>query len=178
MDNVIGRIAAQAERYRIAAPFGVFAAFLFFVVSATPVLATPFGIAKTDDLLFGSFVAGIGGTVTIAPSSGARSAIGVTLINSTFRAASFSVSCSADVCTTGSRYTFALPLDNTAALSGPGDSMYLTSFMAYSVGKGNSAEGRLVGDSDTLKVGATLNVGASQIPGSYTGSFSVTVTYQ
>ena len=31
---------------------------------------------------------------------------------------------------------------------------------------------------DMFKVGATLNVGASQTPGVYTGTYTVTVTYQ
>jgi hypothetical protein len=33
------------------------------------------------------------------------------------------------------------------------------------------------GGTSSFLVGATLNVGASQTPGSYSGSFSVTVSY-
>ncbi len=181
MDNVIGRIAAQSERFSIAAPFWLFAAFLL-VVFATPALANnTFGIAKTDDLLFGSFVAGSGGTVVIAPSTGARSATdGVTLMNymSTSKAASFTVSCIAggtDNCQTTSGYLIALP--SSATLTSGGNSMNVGTFLAHSANNG-SASGRLVGGYDTLNVGATLTVGANQAPGSYTGSFSVTVTYQ
>ncbi len=35
----------------------------------------------------------------------------------------------------------------------------------------------LVGGSDTFNVGATLNVGATQASGTYSGTFAVTVNY-
>ncbi len=35
----------------------------------------------------------------------------------------------------------------------------------------------LVGGSDTFNVGATLNVGATQAAGTYSGTFDVTVNY-
>ncbi len=35
----------------------------------------------------------------------------------------------------------------------------------------------LVGGSDTFNVGATLNVGAAQVAGTYSGTFAVTVNY-
>ncbi len=35
----------------------------------------------------------------------------------------------------------------------------------------------LVGGSDTFNVGATLNVGAAQASGTYSGTFAVTVNY-
>jgi hypothetical protein len=40
-----------------------------------------------------------------------------------------------------------------------------------------SGTGTLAGGTQTLSVGARLNVGAGQVAGDYTGEFSVTVAY-
>jgi hypothetical protein len=125
-------------------------------------------ITRTGDLGFGSFVAGAGGTVTVAPS-GARSASGVFLIPSSQGAAArFEVRGDGDA-----GYTIGLPaeavLDN-----GAGQTMTLRDFTSAP-----SAFGRLsLGGTQTISVGATLNVGANQASGSYSGTFSVTVNYQ
>lgn len=152
----------------------------FFAVSAAPALANTFSIVNNDTLVFGSFVAGSGGTVTIGASTGARSATGgVTLINSSYRAARFTVSCvadgGADTCTSTSTYSID-PVVGVSLTSGA-NSMSVGTFSVYSVNTASSS-GLLSGGTDSLKVGATLTVGSNQVPGSYSGSFSVTVVYQ
>lgn len=131
-------------------------------------------IVKTQDLTFGGFVAGNGGSVTISPG-GARTASGdVTLLNSgassNFSAASF------DVSGMGlAKYSIALPSDNSVSLvNSQGNSMSLTSFTSSPSGSGQLS----ITGTQTLAVGATLVVGGGQPPGSYTGSFSVTVTFE
>lgn len=170
------------SKFRTTVPLGLVMAAILFAATATPVLAGTniFSIANNDSMLFGSFVAGSGGTVTIGASSGARSATGgVSLINSTYRAARFAVSCTtgggSDACTSTSTYTVSSIADTT--LTSGGNSMAIGNFTVYSVNTANSS-GQLSGGTDTLKAGATLTVGSNQVPGSYSGSFSVTVAYQ
>jgi hypothetical protein len=169
-----------SSRYRIAAPFGLLMTVFFFAASATPADANSFSIVNTDTLAFGAFVAGTGGTLKIGASSGARSTTGgVTLMNSTFRAARFTVSCvaggGADTCTSTSIYSMD-PVAGITLTSGA-NSMSIANFSVYSVNTANSS-GQLSGGTDSLKVGATLTVGNNQAPGSYSGSFSVIVAYQ
>jgi len=173
-------MARFASRFRNTAPFAVMMAAFFFAASATPVLSNSFSIVNNDTLLFGSLVAGTGGTVTIGASAGARSATGgVTLVNSSYRAARFTVRCvvdsGTDTCTSTSTYSID-PVANISLTSGA-NSMSVGTFSVYSVNTANSS-GQLYGGTDSLKVGATLTVGNTQAPGSYSGSFSVTVVYQ
>lgn len=150
------------------------------VALASPVAANTFSLTTTDALEFGSFVAGSGGTVTIAAASGLRTSTGtVLLVNSSSREARLSVSCTvdggSDSCTTSSTYSVD-PVADTTLTSG-GNTMPIGSFSAYSIQTGSSS-GQLASGSDTLKIGATLTVGNNQPPGNYSGSFSVTVIYQ
>jgi|SRR6185369_10090355 len=169
-----------SSKFRISVPFGLVMAVIFFAAFAMPADANTFSIVNNDTLLFGTFVAGTGGTVAIGASSGARSATGgVTLVNSSYRAARFTVSCvadgGADNCTPTSTYS----IDTVAGISmtSGANSMSVGIFPVYSVNTATSG-GRLSGGTDSLKVGATLTVGNNQAPGSYSGSFSVTVVYQ
>lgn len=131
-------------------------------------------LAKVQDLSFGAFAAGAGGTITISPQ-GLRTAGGdVTLMTvgqaSQGSAASFDVTGSPNA-----TYQITLPANNSVTLAGSqGGSMSVTSFSSSpSPGGQLSAVG-----SQTLNVGATLAVGNNQAPGSYSGNFAVTVTFQ
>lgn len=168
------------SKFRITAAFGLLMAVVFFAASVTPADANSFSIVNNDPLTFGTFVAGTGGTVTIGASTGARSATGgVMLINSSYRAAWFTVSCvagvGADTCTSTSIYSID-PVAGITLTSGA-NSMSVGNFSVYSVNTANSS-GQLSGGTDSLKVGATLTVGNNQARGSYSGSFQVTVAYQ
>jgi len=155
---------------------------IFFVAAAATPADAGVNIVKTADLAFGSLIAGSGGTgtVTIAPSNGQRTATGgVTLMNSTYQAASFTVSCTGLPCLLTLYYNIDSVSDIT--LTSGGNSMSVGSFKPYSVNNsGSSTQGVLIpllAPTDTLKVGATLTVGNNQAPGNYSGNFSVTVTY-
>jgi hypothetical protein len=143
--------------------------------SAVPALAkivAAIAISNTADLNFGSVVASVaGGTVVLAPSAGAngRTATGVTLSNTTgVSAARFTVTGEA-----GAGYGVTLPGDSDVTLTGAGDPMTITAFTSSPSG----TNGLLTAGTQTLYVGGTLNVGASQAAGSYAGTFDVTVTY-
>ncbi|MDR9438013.1 MAG: DUF4402 domain-containing protein [Halomonas sp.] len=127
-------------------------------------------IQNTRGLSFGSFVAGSGGSVAVSPS-GLRSAGGdVLLIRSgEGLAAEFTVSGNAEA-----TYTIQLPGDDFVTLTGPGSDMVINNFTSTPSGTGGQLS---AGGSQILTVGGTLNVGFSQTPGDYAGSFSVIVNY-
>lgn len=127
-------------------------------------------IQNTRGLSFGSFVAGAGGTVVVSPAS-ERSATGSTMLvpSKNGQSAQFTVEGDPDA-----TYSIDLPADSTVFLTGPGVDMALTNFTSEPSGAGGqlSATG-----SQTLSVGATLQVQDSQASGSYSGSFDVIVNY-
>jgi hypothetical protein len=128
-------------------------------------------LLNTRGIGFGSFAAGTGGAVLISPV-GARSATGgVVLISaSEGAAAQFTISGDPDF-----TYSISLPSDGTVALiDGAGHSMEVSGFTSYP-----SLSGQLSsGGSQALAIGASLNVGANQPAGNYSGSFLITVNYE
>ncbi len=144
--------------------------------SATPAgatIAAAITIVHTAHLHFGQIVAGTGaGTVVqTAASSPTRTASGCTLGNTTgMSPATFTVGGEPNA-----TYAITLPGDGDVTLDdgGAGDVMAITAWSSSPVTTGTlSGAG-----AQTLYVGGTLNVGAAQVAGSYTGTFDVIVTY-
>jgi hypothetical protein len=135
----------------------------------TPVNAI--SLLNTRGIAFGAFAAGTGGSVVISPE-GSRSATGdVVLISaSDGAAAQFTISGDADFA-----YSIDLPSDGTVELSdSAGHSMTINGFTSSPPLFGQLSS---LG-SQELAVGATLNVGANQPAGNYSGTFLVTVNYE
>jgi hypothetical protein len=144
--------------------------------SATPAgatIAAAITIVHTAHLNFGQIVAGTGaGTVEQTPAaSPTRTATGCTLGNTTgMSPATFSVGGEPNA-----TYAITLPDDDDVTIddAGAGDPMAITAWTSSPSGTGTlSGAG-----AQTLYVGGTLNVGAAQVAGVYTGTFDVTVTY-
>ncbi|MFB3150089.1 MAG: DUF4402 domain-containing protein [Alphaproteobacteria bacterium] len=137
-------------------------------VDVTATILAPISISAGGDMDFGTMVpTGIpGGTVTVTPA-GAISSVDVDLFGGFPAAAAFDVTGAS-----GQAYSITLPLNGTVALTGPGAPMAVDAFTDDA-----GANPILVGGSDTFNVGATLNVGATQASGTYSGTFSVTVNY-
>jgi len=151
--------------------FALFLSTLACVAAASPSWAGPIGIGPaTQSLAFGSFVAGSGGTVTLAANPPARiSSGGVVLLPSgSWSGASFSVT--GDPAAT---YAITLPGNGTVALTSGANTMAVNSFTSSPASTGQLG----AGGSQTLSVGATLSVGNNQASGTYSGSFAVTVEY-
>lgn len=157
-----------------------FTASMFGQASATATAAativTPISIAKTVDMNFGNVAvsATTGGTVVLAPA-GTRTtggAGGVTLpaTAGTVAAASFTV-------TGAGSYTYAitLPAGSTTIDDNATHTMTVDTWTSTPATTGTLS----AGGSQTLLVGATLNVAAAQTAGSYLSDtpFTVTVNY-
>lgn len=126
-------------------------------------------ILATQALVFGSFAAGAGGTVTVSAVGVRSKGGGVTLVSSgSGSAASFNVSGNASA-----SYAITLPGNGVVSLTSGAHSMAVSAFTSSPVLNGLLNGG----GTQSLAVGATLNVGSGQASGSYAGTFDVTVEY-
>lgn len=138
--------------------------------TATAVILTPLSITTQTNMDFGDIVAGAGGDVVLNPQTVARSTTGPAVFG-TFSLATFNVTGNND-----GVLTISLPADHTITRATGTETMDIDAFSSFPSGTITlSAAG-----AGTLTVGATLNVGASQVPGTYENAagFTVTVNYQ
>lgn len=144
--------------------------------TATTTVITPLAINKMVDLSFGNIAAsGAAGTVTVNTDGGRTFGGGVTGAGGTPTAARFDL-----IGQASAGYT--ITYDTGVTLTGPGTPMALTQISDLTGAGGASgtiATGTLsAGGLQSLYVGGTLAVGASQTPGAYTGTFNALVNYQ
>lgn len=135
-------------------------------------LITPITITKTVDMNFGNVaVSASSGTVVLTPEGTRSPTGGVTLpvTAGTITAASFTVTGSPSY-----TYSISLPASPITITDGAGHNMSVGTFTSTP-----TPTGLLTAGTQTLTVGATLSVGASQVAGAYTSAtpFSVTVNY-
>ena len=140
--------------------------------NASATIVTPIAIANTVEMNFGNVSPHptLGGTVVLSPA-GARTPTNVTLpaTTGTVTAASFTVTGQANF-----TYSITLPAGATTISSG-GNDMTVDTWTSNPTPTGDLG----AGGSQTLTVGATLNVAAAQAAGTYTlgTPFTVTVNY-
>ncbi len=135
--------------------------------SADAEVVTPIGISNTTGLNFGRVAeTGVAGTVVLDTAS-ARTPTNVDLLSGgTVTAATFAVTGEVS-----EAYSITLPASATI-ISGA-NNMTVDTF-THDAGGAPALDGS---GNDSFNVGATLNVGAAQAAGSYTGTFAVTVNY-
>ena len=126
-------------------------------------------LAKSADLNFGDVVAGASLGTVVMTSASARSATGGTTLGNANGAAAAGFNVGGQASAT---YAITLPGAASTISDGGGHTMTVDTWT------GSKATGTLSGaGADTFTVGATLHVGANQVAGTYTGTFSVTVAY-
>jgi hypothetical protein len=135
--------------------------------SASVEILSTLNVAKVADLNFGQIAANGAGTLTIA-GDGTTTCAAALVCTGTRAPASFSVAGTA-----GTAVTAAVTTPSITLSDGAGHSMTVNTFDVYF-----PAGSTLVGGATTFDVGAKLAVGAAQVAGAYTGSFSVSVEYQ
>ncbi|HEY3371329.1 MAG TPA: DUF4402 domain-containing protein [Prolixibacteraceae bacterium] len=140
---------------------------------ASATIVTPISIVKVDDMNFGNVAiqGSNDGTVVLTPAGGRTADAGATLpaIKGTVSAASFTVSGQ-----TG--YTYAITLPSTLTITSGLNYMIVDAFTSTPDATG-TLDATL--GTETISVGATLNVNAGQGAGVYTNTagFEVTVNY-
>lgn len=140
--------------------------------TATAIIVSPISLTKNVDMNFGNVAVqtAAGGTVVLATDGSRTKTGGVTLPNvaGSPAAASFTVDGQG-------AYTYAITLPSSALTITSGlNTMTVDNFVSTP-----SVTGQLVAGTQTLNVGAILNVGAAQAAGTYVSAtpFSVTVNY-
>jgi Domain of unknown function (DUF4402) len=139
--------------------------------TATATTLRPLSVVKTDDLEFGSLVpSALAGTATINPVTDARTTSGGTT----------GVSGALPM---AAHFTAAGVFNAIALISLPGSITLTrvsgTETMTVTAISSNGPTLRLFPATPTIDiaVGGTLGVGANQVPGNYTGTFTVNVFY-
>jgi len=148
-------------------------------VTTTGIVVAPLTIAKVLDLNFGKFMSGTGaaaGTVVVGTDNAQSVTGGVTTsaaLGATAKAATFTITGEPNA-----TYAITYPAQTTLTGTG-GDPMTIGSFTnAVNVGSVALGVGTLPGSGpQVLSVGATLDVGAEQVAGSYAGTLDVAVNY-
>jgi hypothetical protein len=142
--------------------------------TASATIITPIAITNAGDMNFGNIaVSTAPGTVVLpAVLAPVRSATG----GCTLPATTGTVSAAAFTVTGQTGFTYSITLPASASLTGPGPAMTANAFVSTPT---VLAGGLLTGGTQTLYVGATLNVAAAQTAGVYTTAtaFTVTVNY-
>ncbi|MFQ3181564.1 MAG: hypothetical protein ACI9Z4_001162 [Polaribacter sp.] len=145
--------------------------------TATATIIAPIAITNALDMNFGNLAVqaggtGTSGTVVIAPAGTRTRTAGVTLPSTTgtFTAASFTIG-------GASGYTYVITIPSTGYIVTKATTLETMTVSAFT--SSPSSTGILKGGSETLNIGATLNVAAGQVPGVYTNAtgFDVTVNY-
>lgn len=138
--------------------------------AAQVAVVTPLSFVKTGDLRFGAIIPGaLAGTVTISPTTSARTRTGpLTLVGANFGPATFLGL--ADRNRTILLTRGPLPVLTRA---GGGATMNVT-VLTTQRNNFNTPGGQVL----NINVGGTLQVGANQLPGLYTGTFNITIAYQ
>jgi len=140
-------------------------------ISAT--IVVPIGITKTVDMNFGSIISSATpGTVKLEPTGAVSATGGITIPaeKGSVTPASFQV-------TGEGNYTYSITLSSESysltRVTGP-ETMIVNNFTSFP-----SGNGKLTSGSQTILVGATLSVGASQPPSEYKSEseFQITVNY-
>ena len=142
--------------------------------TGTATIITPIAISNSGDMNFGSIAVSptLAGTVVLSPAGGRTTGgdggVKLPAVSETVSAAAFTV--------TGlGSSTFSIALPTTYTISdGNSHSMTVNAFTSTPSGAGTLSNG-----TQTVNVGATLNVSAAQVAGTYTNStgFGVTVNY-
>ena len=135
---------------------------------ASATIITPLTIAESVQLNFGTIAPGTNAdTLIVSPSGSPTIGSYLQTAGTPAAAAAFTVNGQGTLA-----YAITLPSAAVTLTSGA-DSMSVDTFVSTPSGSGALAAG-----TQTVNVGATLHVGASQAAGSYTGTYSVTVAYQ
>ena len=141
-------------------------------------IVTPIAISNTIPMNFGNFATTPAiGTIVLKTDGGRTKTGGVTLPGKagTVAAAKFKVDGQAD-------YTYAVTMPTaelTLTLGLTANKMIVNAFNSTTLNNSGTLAGVLTLGTDTVSVGATLNVGASQVAGLYENGtgFAVTVNY-
>lgn len=150
-----------------------FAAAVSSTATTNGEVVEPIAIATAQNLSFGKFSAGTGGTVVLSTAGAASSTGDVVVTGGTAMAAQFTVTGSADA-----SFSIAVADDDLTHTTDALKVMTLTTThdLDGTTG-GNPTSGVLTLGTQTIYVGGTLTVASNQAGGVYSGTITATVNY-
>lgn len=151
---------------------GVFAAAVNDTATTSATVVTPIAIVDAQNLDFGEFAAGTGGTVVLTTGGAASPTGDVVLTSGTGAAAQFTVTGQADA-----SFSIGVADDNLTHSDEVTTMALVTTHDLDGVSENNPASGTLTLGTQTLYVGGTLTVGNAQTVGVYLGTITATVNY-
>lgn len=152
------------------------------IADAQVAIVTRGEFIKVEDMHFGRVIPSLlPGVVTLAPNDARTATGGVTLVGNIHHAAEFAGRRPGN----GNNPVQISVGTNTIQLTGPGAPMLVSLFrgnlnpgqVLTTIPRNFQVQGQSNGSFE-LRIGATLNVGASQAPGTYTGNWSLTLEFQ
>ncbi|QYF93426.1 DUF4402 domain-containing protein [Massilia sp. PAMC28688] len=132
----------------------------------------PKHITTSANLSFGRFAAAGGGTISVNVNGGRTRTGSVVLLLSSASAARFNIGSNSPG-NENRAYILTLPPNGVVALASGSNRMAVNNFLAS-----GPAGGTLPSGTQSVSVGATLQVAPNQPRGNYTGIFQVTLEYQ
>lgn len=146
--------------------------------STEAIIIRPLSFINVDDLNFGRIVpSATAGTVVLAPTGTRTANNGIVLVSNTHQPARF-----AGQGTANQQVAISISA-STILINGPGASMVVRNFTIGSTPTailGTTPQRFTIGSATGIfafPVGATLDVGANQSPGVYTGTWDITLNY-
>ena len=139
------------------------------------ILLTPITVSGTQVLHFGSMTATNAGTMLI-DTTGARTpggAVSAVAGGNLEQAGVLSISAA-----TGVAIDLSMAATSFTVTDGGGNTMVVNNFNLRTNAGGTAETITLVASPTTVPLGATLNVGAAQVTGTYTGTYTVNANYQ
>ena len=133
-------------------------------------IVSPIGVKSSDNINFGKIVKTEDGGVVEIPTDGGARIISKSMDIESDPATAATFNVTAEENTTYSVLIPQLTMKNTAD-----ESQTMTVDFTHSLGEGNTSSGNTA---KSFVVGGKLNVGGNQAEGSYTGTATVTVSYE
>lgn len=165
--GLTGSILASAGALLLAGAVPAHAQVRGAVALASAEICQPVSIQKPADLNFGALIATRSAGQVVLGQDGGRSATGGVVLGSAEAVSSAAFQVAGEP-----HATFSVALPASIEITSAQSRMTVAGFSTFGTTQVLDARGRLA-----LKVGATLGVEANQAPGSYAGSFTVTVAY-
>lgn len=139
------------------------------------IVLAPIVVTNVQALHFGEMTRGAGGTMVVTTTTGARTATGVSAVTGSGLEQQGIISIAAD---TGTNVDLAVTATSFTVVNGTAQTMVVDNFNIVSDAGGTAQTVTLPASPTSFNVGATLNVGAAQASGTYTGAYTLSANYQ
>lgn len=136
-------------------------------------IVTAITITETTGMNFGDIATSGSGTVTLNTANAVAGGGSNTPSGGTVTSAVFAI--------TGANVGYAITMPTDITVNSGGNSMTIDTFTFLAddtTTNGTGTIGASTSGQDTMIIGGTLNVGASQAAGAYTGTYTITALYE